>query len=119
MSTTATPVRRTRARVAHVVLVLVGLAALAYALTLGGSPEVRCHDAVMTPGSVCLKADGSEGQTYEQRIATRRSAQPVVAGLGVLVAVFGVALLVADVRRRPGSPDVPTGPARSEVEDAG
>ncbi|GAB2569651.1 hypothetical protein [Microlunatus antarcticus] len=104
---------RTRTRVAHLVLLLAGLVVIGYALTLGGSPALRCHDAVMTPGSVCLKADGSEGQTYEQRIATRRSAQPVVAGLGVLMAGFGGALLVADLRRRPrdGRP--------SAVEDAG
>ena len=104
---------RTRTRLAHLVLLGVGIAALVYALTLGGSPALRCHDAVMTPGSVCQKADGSEGQTYEQRIATRREAQPVVAGLGVLVAAFGAALLVADLRRRP-TPRTP-----SEVEDAG
>ena len=105
--------RRTRTRLAHLVLLLAGLAALVYALTLGGSPTLRCHDALMTPGSVCQKADGSEGQTYEQRVATRRAAQPVVAGLGVLVAGFGAALLVADLRRRPKPR---TG---SEVEDAG
>ena len=46
-----------------------------------------------------VKADGSAGQTYEERLATRRSAQPVVGGLGVLVAGFGAALLVADLRR--------------------
>lgn len=105
--------RRTRTRLAHLVLLLAGLAALGYALTLGGSPALRCHDAVMTPGSVCLKADGSQGQTYEQRIATRRASQPIVVGLGVLVTGFGAALLVSDLRRRP-----PAQP-RSEVEDAG
>ena len=102
--------RRVRTRVAHLVLLLAGLAAIAYAVTLGGSPALRCHDAVMTPGSVCMKADGSAGQTYEQRIATRRTAQPVVAGVGLLVAGFGGALLVADLRRRSAS---------SAVEDAG
>ena len=44
-----------------------------------------------------------EGQTYEQRLATRRSAQPVVVGVGVLVAGFGAALLVTDLRRRPST----------------
>jgi hypothetical protein len=92
---------RARTRLAHLVLLLAGLAAVVYAVTLSGSPALRCHDAVMTPGSVCMKADGSAGQTYEQRIATRRSAQPVVAGVGGLVTVFGAALLVADLRRRP------------------
>ena len=102
--------RRARTRLAHVVLLLAGLAAVVYALTLGGSPDLRCHDQVMRPGSVCVKADGSAGQTYEQRLATRRSAQPVVAGLGVLVAGFGAALLVADLRRTK---------VGSAVEDAG
>jgi len=103
---------RLRARLAHAVLLLVGLVAIGYALTLGGTAELRCRDAVMTPGSVCVKADGSQGQSYEQRLATRRSARPVVAGVGVLVAGFGAALLVADLRRRP--------PERSSaVEDAG
>lgn len=105
--------RRTRTRAAHLVLLLAGLAALVYALTLGGSPEIRCRGVAMTPGSVCVKADGSEGQTYEQRLATRQSAQPVVGGLGVLVAGFGAALLVADLRRRP------TAGTGSAVEDAG
>lgn len=95
---------RMRTRVAHVLLIVVGLVAVAYALSLGSATDLRCRDAVMTPGSVCVKADGSAGQTYEQRLATRRSARPVVAGVGVLVAVFGAGLLVSDVRRsRPGS----------------
>lgn len=101
---------RLRIRVAHLVLLLAGLAAVAYGVTLGGSPELRCRGAVMAPGSVCIKADGSQGQTYEQRLATRRSAQPVVAGVGVLVAGFGGALLVGDLRRRRTT---------SAVEDAG
>ena len=114
MSSTRTPpARSVRTRLAHLVLLLAGVAALVYALTLGGSPELRCHDQVMGPGSECVKADGSAGQTYEQRLATRRSAQPVVAGLGVLVAGFGTALLVADVRRRR------TAGTGSDVEDAG
>jgi hypothetical protein len=105
--------QRLRTRLAHLVLLLAGLAAVLYAVTLSGSPALRCHDAVMTPGSTCMKADGSAGQTYEQRIATRRSAQPIVAGVGVLVVAFGASLLVADLRRRP------TTGTSSEVEDAG
>ncbi len=91
---------RLRTRLAHLVLLVAGLVAVAYAVTLGGSPQIRCRGEVMTPGSVCVKADGSQGQTYEQRLATRRSAQPVVAGVGLVVAGFGGALLVADLRRR-------------------
>lgn len=109
MSTVMT--RRVRARLSHLLLLVLGLAALGYAVTLGGSPALRCHDQVMTPGSVCEKADGSAGQTYEERLATRRSAQAVVGGVGVLVAGFGGALLVADLRRRAPRPP-------SAVEDA-
>lgn len=90
---------RLRTRLAHLVLVVAGLVAVAYALSLGGPDEVRCRGELMSPGSVCVKADGSEGQTYEQRLATRRSARPVVAGVGVVVAGFGAALLVTDLRR--------------------
>ena len=108
---------RVRTRVAHVVLLVAGLVAVVYGLTLAGSTELSCRGEAMGPGSVCVKADGSEGQTYEQRLATRRSATPVVVGVGVLVAGFGTALLVADVRRGRRRPDSPgTG---SEVEDAG
>lgn len=108
---------RVRTRVAHVLLVVAGLVAVVYGLTLAGSAALTCRGEPMTPGSVCVKADGSEGQTYEQRLATRRSATPVVVGVGVLVAGFGTALLVADVRRGRRTTDAP--PARSEVEDAG
>ena len=93
-------------------LLLAGLAAVVYALTLGGSPEIRCRGVAMTPESVCVKADGSAGQTYAQRLATRQSARPVVAGVGLLVTGFGTALLVADLRR-------PTRGTGSAVEDAG
>jgi hypothetical protein len=113
VSTVAAPSNRVRTRVAHLVLLIAGLVAVAYAVTLGGSAELRCRGEVMAPGSVCVKADGSQGQTYEQRLATRRSAQPVVAGVGVLVTAFGAALLVADLRRRP------TPRPGSGVEDAG
>jgi hypothetical protein len=108
---------RLRARLAHVVLLVAGLLAVGYGLTLAGSTDLTCRGEVMTPGSVCVKADGSEGQTYEQRLATRRSATPVVVGVGLLVAGFGTALLVADVRR--GRRSGGRAPQDSEVEDAG
>ena len=37
---------------------------------------------------------------YEQRLATRRQAVPVILVVGVAVAAFGTSLLVTDVRRR-------------------
>ena len=105
--------RRLGARLAHLLVVLVGLALLAYPFTLGASTALTCRGEPMRPGSVCLKADGSAGQTYEQRLATRRSARPVLVGVGLLVTGFGAALLVGDLRRRgPGA-------SGSAVEDAG
>lgn len=98
-----------RTRLAHLLLVLVGLVAIGYGLSLGGASEIRCRGEVMVPGSVCVKSDGSEGQSYEQRLATRRTARPVVVGVGVLVTGFGGYLLLAELRRRD----------RSAVEDAG
>lgn len=95
------------ARLAHLLLVVAGLLAIAYPFTLGAATTPTCRGAVMTPGSLCLKADGSQGQTYEQRQATRRSARPVIVGVGVLVSVFGVTLLVSDRRRRPSAPGSP------------
>ena len=88
-----------RSRLAHLALIVFGLVILAYPLTLGTAP-LTCRGAVMRPGDVCLKADGSKQQTYEERVATRREAVPVIVVVGVAVTAFGSALLVADLRRR-------------------
>lgn len=53
----------------------------------------------MQPGQTCTKADGSAEQTYEQRRAAAHDAAPVIVGIGVLVAGFGTALLVGDLRK--------------------
>lgn len=102
---------RVRTRLAHVLLLVAGLVAVVYGLTLTSTTALTCRGEAMTPGSVCVKADGSEGQTYEQRLATRRSATPVVVGVGVLVVGFGTALLVADVRRGRRADEGPADPA--------
>ena len=81
-------------RLTHLLVVLAGLALLAYAVTFGSSTALTCRGVPMRPGSVCQKADGSQGQTYEQRLATRRAARPVVVGMGLLVAGFGTVLLM-------------------------
>lgn len=101
------------ARLAHLLLVLAGLVMLVYPFTWGSSTALSCRGVPMGPGSVCQKADGSAGQSYEARLATRRAARPVVVGVGVLVTAFGSGLLLGDVRRRRGA-----GPG-SAVEDAG
>ncbi len=102
---------RRRARVAHLLVVLAGLVAIVYGLAFADSATPTCRGVPMGPGSVCAKADGSAGQTYAQRVATRRTARPVVIGVGVVVTGFGALLLTADRRRRSGR--------GSAVEEAG
>lgn len=88
-------------RIGHLVVILVGLLILAYPFTLGATVDVNCYGRPLQPGQSCPKADGSRGQTYEQRVADARAAEPVVLTVGAVVAGFGVALLVLDLRRRP------------------
>ena len=88
-----------RSRLAHLVMILVGLVILAYPLTLATAP-VSCRGTAMRPGDICLKADGSMQQSYEERLATRRQAVPVIVLVGVGVLGFGPSQLVADIRRR-------------------
>ncbi len=83
--------------VAHVALVLIGLAALVWALT-AGEPQIRCRDQAMAPGDVCVNAQGTKQQTYAERVAAHHHARPVVAGVGILVAAFGGALAFVEVR---------------------
>ena len=88
-----------RRRVAHLVLAIAGLLVALYPFTLGSDPTVTCRGVELRPGESCAKADGSSAQTYEARAAAARNATPVIVGVGVLVAVFGAGLLLADVRR--------------------
>jgi hypothetical protein len=89
---------RSGRRLAHVLLAVAGLVIAIYPFTLGAHPTPTCRGVPLQPGQTCTKADGSAEQTYEQRVAAARDATPVVVGVGVLVAAFGTALLVADVR---------------------
>ena len=89
----------TRRRVAHLVLAIAGLLVALYPFTLGADPTVTCRGVELRPGDSCAKADGSAAQSYEARVAAARNATPVIVGVGVLVAVFGAGLLIADVRR--------------------
>jgi hypothetical protein len=88
-----------RRRLAHLVLAIAGLLVALYPFTLGADPSVTCRGVELRPGESCAKADGSSAQTYEARAAAARNATPVIVGVGVLVAVFGAGLLIADVRR--------------------
>lgn len=96
----APPARRGR-RFVQGLVILVGLLILAYPLTVGAAPTIRCRGTVMEPGDVCRKADGSGQQTYEQRRRDQRNAKPVVGAGGLLLAGFGVLLLGSELRRRP------------------
>jgi len=101
----ATPTRRhRRARIAHAVVILVGLLIFLYPLTVGSEPAITCRGVEMQPGGTCSKAESGGIQTYEQRLRTARQARPVILAVGLLVAGFGSWLLVSDVRssrRRP------------------
>jgi hypothetical protein len=85
-------------RVTNLVLVLVGIMIMVYPLTLGASAPISCRGVVMQPGDVCPKADGSAVQSYEQRARARTNAVPVIMIVGVLVAGFGGALLITELR---------------------
>lgn len=98
-----------RTRITHAVLVLVGLLIALYPVTLGASAEITCRGVAMRPGDTCLKSDGTGEKNYQQRLAARRGAAPVVVIIGLLVAGFGATLLVSELRgssdrRRPGRP---------------
>ncbi len=96
----------TRARIAHLAVIIVGLLIMAYPFTLGAAETLTCRGAPMTPGSSCLKADGSEAESYADRISKAAVARPVVIGAGALLTAFGGFLLVGDVRRRRRSASV-------------
>lgn len=91
-------------RIANAVVILVGLMILAYPLTVGATPNVSCRGASMKPGDRCVKADGESTQTYEQRATAARNAKPVIFVVGALVAAFGSALLIAELRHRGPAP---------------
>jgi hypothetical protein len=85
-------------------VVLAGLGALVWAIMAPVAP-IRCHDQVMGRGDVCsysslTGADNGRTQSYEQRVATEKSARPVVGVVGAAVAGFGGVLLWQSVRRR-------------------
>lgn len=98
--------RLTRTRIAHSLLIVIGLVIVAYPLTFGATPTISCRGVQMRPGDTCAKAQNGGVQTYEQRYRTENQAKPVIVGVGLLVMAFGTSLLVADVRRRPGRPEL-------------
>lgn len=102
MSTAApgTPRPRWVIRVAHLLVILVGVVVLAYPFTFGASPSPTCRGVAMQPGDTCAKAgDVADPQTYAQRAADYRNARPVIAAGGLLIAGFGAVLLRGELRR--------------------
>lgn len=89
-----------RSRIAHVVVIALGLLILLYPPTIGAATQPSCRGVEMRPGDACAKADDSGVQTYAQRSADRRQAMPVIIVVGLLVTAFGTSLLVTDVRRQ-------------------
>ena len=94
--------RLTLRRLAHLLVALVGVAAIAWGLTGAGS--ITCRGVQMHPGDVCVKNDFSQigsakTQTYEQRLHAVRLSQPVIVVLGVALLAFGAGLTLADVRK--------------------
>lgn len=92
------------ARVLHLIVLVAGLVALGWALFAPVAP-IRCHDQTMHPGDVCSYAslngaDNGKTQSYEQRLATEKSARPVIAVVGLGVAAFGGVLLWSAIRRK-------------------
>lgn len=96
-----------RPRIAHALVVLVGLVILAYPFTVGATPDVSCRGQKMAPGDTCLKADGESTQSYEQRARDARNARPVIVVVGLLVTGFGASLLITEVRRSRRRADAP------------
>lgn len=97
----------------HAALALLGLLGVLWALTLGANPVITCHEVVMRPGDVCANADGTRTQTYQERWDAAQGARPVVGGVGLVVAGFGVALLRAEWRA--GRPVPPPQDAASGI----
>lgn len=82
----------------HALLAVLGLLGVVWALTIGATPVIMCHDVVMRPGDVCANADGTRTQTYQERWDAAQGARPVVAVVGVVVAGFALGLVRAELR---------------------
>ena len=88
----------------HLALAAVGLVGLVWALTVAANPVITCREVVMRPGDVCANAEGTRSQTYAERWDAAQQARPVIGVMGLVVAGFGAALAVQDVRGRSGAP---------------
>lgn len=83
----------------HLVVTVLGLAVALWAIANLLNPSIACRGVPMGPGDTCTNAEGSKVQTYEDRLEALQFSTPVMVGAGVLVAGFGTALGVAELRR--------------------
>lgn len=84
---------------AHVALAVVGVAVVVWALSTSLNPRIECRGTPMAPGDVCHNAEGTKVQTYDERLEALQHSTPVMVGTGVVIAAFGVGLVLAERRR--------------------
>jgi hypothetical protein len=90
----SSPLAGRRLRTAsQVALLVAGLLIMLYPVTLGPGTPPTCRQQVMRSGDVCVKADGSESQSFEQRTEAAANTQPVILVVGAAVAAFAGYLL--------------------------
>lgn len=85
------------------IFLLVGVAIAAWAAMSLISPSISCRGVEMRPGDVCEyaspdSAETDKVQTYEERLETARRQAPVGVVVGAGMAVFGVYLMIREVR---------------------
>lgn len=85
--------------VARVAPFVVGVLIMIGAALVLLDPAPVCRGQLMQPGSSCAKTDGSQFQTYDQRVAAARVGGFVMLGTGAAVLVFGVAVTLVARRR--------------------
>jgi len=88
-----------RNRLARIAPFVVGLVIIIGAVLVLVDPAPSCRGQAMRPGSTCAKTDGSEFQTYDQRVDAARLGGVIMLGTGIAVIVFGGALTLVARRR--------------------
>lgn len=111
-------------RAAHLLVAVAGVAVMIWGAIALTHPSITCRGAEMHPGDVCATSSFSQVgagkvQTYEQRLADARFSQPFVVATGGAMVLFGLMLLVQDVRAGGVSPSAASdrrSPDRSQPE---
>lgn len=84
-------------RLALWAFVVAALALAVWGVATWVSPSTQCRGTQMGPGDVCSYSsytdiETTRTQTYEERVAAARQSAPVVVGLGLVAAGFGIHL---------------------------